>query len=38
MRWGDGRVGVRIKGRKKIVIEYHTVDEYERVVGMLKRQ
>ncbi len=24
------------KGRGKIVIEYHTVDDYERVVGMLK--
>jgi len=34
-------VRVRIKDRKgkgKIVIEYHTVDDYERVVGMLKRQ
>ena len=32
-------VRVRIKDRKgkgKIVIEYHTVDDYERVVGMLK--
>lgn len=34
-------VRVRIKDRKgkgRIVIEYHTVDDYERVVGMLKRQ
>jgi ParB family transcriptional regulator, chromosome partitioning protein len=33
------RVRVRIndrKGRGKIVIEYHTVDDYERVLGMLK--
>jgi hypothetical protein len=32
-------VRVRVKDRKgkgKIVIEYHTVDDYERVVGMLK--
>jgi ParB family transcriptional regulator, chromosome partitioning protein len=35
------RVRVRIKDRKgkgKIVIEYATVDDYERVVGMLKGQ
>jgi ParB family chromosome partitioning protein len=34
-------VRVRIKDRKgkgRIVIEYHTVNDYERVVGMLKRQ
>jgi ParB family transcriptional regulator, chromosome partitioning protein len=34
-------VRVRIKDRKgkgRIVIEYHNVDDYERVVGMLKRQ
>jgi ParB family chromosome partitioning protein len=36
-------LGVRVrikdkKGKGKIVIEYHTVDDYERVVGMLKRQ
>ncbi|HLW86596.1 MAG TPA: ParB/RepB/Spo0J family partition protein [Candidatus Sulfotelmatobacter sp.] len=34
-------VRVRIKDRKgkgKIVIEYHTVNDYERVVGMLKKQ
>jgi len=33
------RLRVRIKDRKgkgKIVIEYHTVDDYERVLGMLK--
>jgi ParB family chromosome partitioning protein len=34
-------LGVRVrirdrKGKGKIVIEYHTVDDYERVVGMLK--
>jgi len=34
-------VRVRIKDRKgkgRIVIEYHNVDDYERVVGMLKKQ
>jgi ParB family chromosome partitioning protein len=34
-------VRVRIKDRKgkgRIVIEYHTVNDYERVVGMLKKQ
>ncbi len=36
-------LGVRVrikdkKGKGKIVIEYSTVDDYERVVGMLKRQ
>jgi ParB family transcriptional regulator, chromosome partitioning protein len=34
-------VRVRIKDRKgkgRIVIEYHTFDDYERVVGMLKKQ
>jgi ParB family chromosome partitioning protein len=34
-------LGVRVrirdrKGKGKIVIEYHTVDDYERVVGMLR--
>ena len=34
-------LGVRVrirdrKGKGKIVIEYSTVDDYERVVGMLK--